>query len=184
VTPPLREGSWLLEPLSPDHEIEDFTCGEREVDDYLHQQALSDMKIAAAATRVLVEAGSNAVRGYFTLVNCQVVRNELPGRDRRGRRFRRHVPATLLAQLAISSDLQGSGAGTHLLMQAMNIAAMAAELSGSFVLVLDAATERAAAWYQRFGFRRLNDDENPTRLFITIPEIRDLGIESTPATDD
>jgi hypothetical protein len=183
VSPSPSEEEWRIEPLTPAHEVDRFDSGEESLDGYLRTRALPDMEIGASASRVLVRAGEFVVRGYFTLLNCQIVRAEMERRDR-SYGLRRVVPATLLAQIAISSELRGGqGVGELLLMQAFHTAVEAAAISGSYALVLDALNDKLLVWYQGFGLRRLKDEGNPHRLYITMRELRSLDI-ATPERPD
>lgn len=171
-----QEGEWCIERLTPAHRVESFDSGEDSLNEYLRTRALPDMEIGASATRVLVRVGETVAHGYFTLVNCQIVRNEMAGRDR-SHLLRRLVPATLLAQMAISSELRGGqGVGEVLLMQAFHAAVEGAAISGSYALVLDAVNDKLLNWYQGFGLRPLKDEGHPRRLYITMRELRRLDI--------
>lgn len=61
----------------------------------------------------------------------------------------------LLARLALAKHSQGQGLGGALLADAAERAALASQNVGAKFLVVDALHERAASFYQRYGFRRI-----------------------------
>ncbi|MBK7033599.1 MAG: GNAT family N-acetyltransferase [Ignavibacteria bacterium] len=72
------------------------------------------------------------------------------------------IPAVLIGQLAVDQRFQGQGKGSLLLIDALK---RSKELGlGWAVVVVDAFDEKAAQWYETFGFIRISS--KPTRLII------------------
>ena len=67
------------------------------------------------------------------------------------------VAATLIGRLAIAQQRQGEGLGTLLLADALRRAYTSAAVVGSSMIVVDAISEQAAAFYEATGFIRLPD---------------------------
>jgi ribosomal protein S18 acetylase RimI-like enzyme len=65
------------------------------------------------------------------------------------------VPAVRLARLAIHGSHQGQGLGERLLATAVRDVLAAAEHVGIVLMTVDALDDEAAAFYERFGFVRL-----------------------------
>ncbi len=90
---------------------------------------------------------------------------------------RRHVPryplvsATLVGRLAVSEARQGERLGAMLLADAVRRAYASADTVGSSMLVVDAISQRAAAFYEGNGFVRLPDS---LRLVLPMQTIRRL----------
>jgi predicted GNAT family N-acyltransferase len=67
------------------------------------------------------------------------------------------VAATLIGRLAIAQERQGEGLDTLLLADALRRAHASAAIVGSSMVVVDAISEQAAAFYEATGFIRLPD---------------------------
>ena len=82
------------------------------------------------------------------------------------------VPATLLGRLAIDRQLQGRGAGEHLLMDALHRSWQASRQVASVAVVVDAKDSQAVGFYTRYEF--ISFDDLPTRLFLPMSVIEQL----------
>ena len=64
-----------------------------------------------------------------------------------------HQPAPiLLARLALSSDLRGTGLGGILLHDALSRAVAASQQAGGRYIVVDAIDDNACRFYEHYGF--------------------------------
>jgi predicted GNAT family N-acyltransferase len=93
---------------------------------------------------------------------------------------RKHIPrypltsATLIGRLAVQIEYQGHGIGTVLLARALRMAYESASRVGSSMVVVDAIDERAARFYEAFGFIRLLDSMRlilPTQTIARLIEV-------------
>ena len=121
---------------------------------------------------ILVEADKpDVVLGYYTLCATALPRDEVPTAARK------HVPryplvsATLIGRLAVSGARQGERLGAMLLADAVRRAYASADTVGSSMLIVDAISERAAAFYEGNGFVRLPDS---LRLVLPMQAIQRL----------
>ena len=164
------------EPLDDDHAIADFSCGVAELDAWLERSARTAAAKHVGRTYVWVADDAPAeVLGYFTLAPHVVRRAEVPGRVRRGSPD--SIPAILLARLALTHTLHGSGQGGRLLVDALHRAVDAVALAGGRPVVVDAIDRDAIGFYQHYGFTRLADHQ---RLYRKVTDIaRDLGRDPT-----
>ena len=105
--------------------------------------------------------------GYFSLAAHLVVRAELP--KRLGRGSPSSIPAVLLARLALDVGLHGDGLGGELLWDALTRARAAADIAAARLVVVDAITSEAGAFYQHHGFTAIPD--NPNRLIQKMSDI-------------
>ena len=109
--------------------------------------------------------------GYYTLCATGVAQGDVPPAARK------HIPryplvsATLLGRLAVSEARQGERLGAMLLADAVRRAYASATTVGSSMLVVDAISERAAAFYEGNGFVRLPDS---LRLVLPMHAIQRL----------
>ena len=97
---------------------------------------------------------------YFTLAAHLVARESLTKRT--GRASPNVIPAILPARLALDRSQQGQGLGAELLWDAISRAVAANRQAAARLVVVDAIDERAASFYEHFGFEPIPD--NPTRL--------------------
>jgi|SRR5208337_1795514 len=147
-----------VEPLGSNHDRAGFTCGVESLDRYLRSQAGQDVRRVANGVFVLVASDDpNAVLGYYTLCATSLGPGDVP------LTARKHIPryplvaATLLGRLAVAQSRQGEGLGGLLLADALKRAYVSAAIVGSSMVVVDAISERAAAFYEAYGFIRLPD---------------------------
>jgi len=93
------------------------------------------------------------VMAYYSLTGHRIVRDELPKSIGRGSPS--EVPAVLLARLALDQSLQGQGLGGVLLADALERIVVATQTVAARIVVVDALHERAATFYENFGFTRI-----------------------------
>ena len=77
----------------------------------------------------------------------------------------------------MDNKLQGQGLGAFLLMDAMHRALMATQAVAMHALIVDAKNDAAAAFYTKYGFIPLQDDNR--RLFLPMATIQQL-LEAPP----
>jgi GNAT superfamily N-acetyltransferase len=142
-----------VRPFDRVHERQSFTCGVASLDNYLKSQAGQDARRRASGVFVLVDPALPAqVLGYYTLAALSLAQGDVPeGVRRRAPRYPQ-VSATLIGRLAVAQARQGQGLGPVLLLDAMRRAYASAATVGSSMIVVDAIDDRAAAFYQAFGF--------------------------------
>jgi GNAT superfamily N-acetyltransferase len=156
---------YRVELLSTHHDREAFTCGVEALDRYLKQQAGQDMRRRLAAVFILYDAEQDAVVGYYTLSATGIIAAALP--DDMTRRLPRYptLPVILLGRLAVDQRYRGQGFGEVILGDAIRRCQAQSEVA-AMAVVVDAKDGSARAFYERYGFRRLLDDEY--RLFLPL----------------
>lgn len=154
-----------IEPLAPHHDRDAFVCGVESLDRYFRTQASQDVRRKANGVFVLVRRGEpEVVLGYYTLCATTLRQGDVPVSARK------HIPryplvsATLIGRLAVATAHQRQGLGALLLADAVQRAYASAGIVGSSMLVVDAITEQAAAFYEANGFLRL-----PESLRLVLP---------------
>jgi GNAT superfamily N-acetyltransferase len=147
-----------IESLASRHDRTAFTCGVESLDRYFRTQAGQDVRRKANGVFVLVGMPDpNTVLGYYTLCATGLPQGDVPVAARK------HIPryplvsATLLGRLAVAAGHQEQGLGALLLADALEGAYASASSVGSSMLVVDALSEQAAAFYEANGFARLPD---------------------------
>jgi GNAT superfamily N-acetyltransferase len=161
-----------IEPLGSQHDRAGFTCAVESLDRYFQTQARQDVRRKANGVFVLVDARRpGEVLGYYTLCATALPQGDVP------LAARKHIPryplvsATLVGRLAVASAHQGRGLGPLLLADAVRRAYASAASVGSSMLVVDAISEQAAAFYEANGFLRLSDS---LRLVLPMQTIEKL----------
>jgi GNAT superfamily N-acetyltransferase len=160
-------GSLRIEKLHRTHAVESFSCGQPELDRFLVRHALRAQQANSSQTYVALN-GSELV-GFYTIVAGEVHHANAPERLVKG--MPHHpIPLLVLARLAVHTNAQGRGIGRGLLVDALGRTLQVADIIGVRALAVHAKDERAAAFYQHFGFTPSPTD--PRHLFMLIKDIR------------
>ena len=147
----------LLEPAS--HDRAAFHCGEPSLDEFLARYASQNHRSGLATTHVLVDDEQpTKILGYASVAMAEVRLESLqPGDQKRLPRY--PLPALRLARLAVDSTARGQGHGEALLGFVIDRArTLRATDVGVCLVVVDALHERAAAFYENYGFRQTAHD--------------------------
>jgi GNAT superfamily N-acetyltransferase len=159
--------SLLIEKLHRSHAVDQFTCGQPELDRFLIRHALQAQQ--ANSSQTYVAASDNEVVGFYTIVAGEVQHAQAPERVVKG--MPRHpIPLLVLARLAVSSMAQGRGLGSGLLLDALGRTLQVADMIGVRALAVHAKDEQAIAFYRHFGFTPSPTDSR--HLFMIIKDIR------------
>lgn len=161
-----RVTRFFSERLAPHHKLGSTHCGSETLDRWLTDHAALAQSMRRAQTFVW-HAGDSRVIAYFSLAAHLVERAELP--RRLGRGSPTSVPAVILARLALDAGLHGQGLGSELLWDALSRARVASDVTAARLLVVDAISLQAAAFYQHHGFTPIPD--NPSRLVEKVSDI-------------
>ncbi|MBV8530133.1 MAG: GNAT family N-acetyltransferase [Candidatus Eremiobacteraeota bacterium] len=161
---------FTIQPLTRRHERGRFSCGQVDLDRYLHE--LARKQDENDTTRVHVYASDTGeIAGYYTLSPLVFEVTGLPPALQRGRSHHVLVPATLLGRLAVDGRYRGRRLGSFLLSHAMRSAVQGSAIVASAVLVIDAKPE-ALDWYLRHGLEFERMPDMPLRLLLPMESIR------------
>jgi GNAT superfamily N-acetyltransferase len=160
---------WRIERLGRGHVREGFDCGKPSLNDFLQALVGQYEKRNLGRTYVALQEGDQRVLGYYTLASGAIAVESLPAKQ--AKKLPRHaVPIVLLARLAVDQSVHGRGLGGFLLRDALTRSLDLSEQLGIHVVVVDALDAEAKAFYQRFGFLPLTDNE--MRLFLPVSTIQ------------
>jgi GNAT superfamily N-acetyltransferase len=163
-------GDWQIKRLDRSYERDMFICGRRPLDDFLRRLVNQYEKRHLGRTYVAVRPGEKKVCGYYTLASGAIAFENLP--EPTVRKLPKHpVPVVLLARLAVDQGAQGQGLGEALLINALERCLSLAEQIGVHAVEVDAIDGQARAFYEKYGFVPLPDNE--LHLFLPIATIRD-----------
>ncbi len=129
--------------------ITGFHCGVEVVDRWADTRS---GKARSQGTAVVYATFCDGmVAGFYTLSAYSVKRADVAGGWLR-RNVPESVPAILLGMLAVDARFQHLGLGAQLLRDAVLRSASAAAIVGARALIVDAATDAARSFYERYGF--------------------------------
>jgi GNAT superfamily N-acetyltransferase len=150
------------------HDTSAFDSGNETLDRWLARYAGQSQRRDAARTFVLTDAG--AVIGYYALLAGELEHGQATAQTRRGMSRHYPIPVAILARLAVDHRHQNHGLGATLLRDALRRVAVASERLAVRAVVTHAIDDRAARFYERFGFRSLS--ATPRTLMVTLAELR------------
>ena len=152
-----------VEVLTKRHDIASFTCGDGDLNDWLHRKAMPMGGQGLNRTHLWIEDETSEILGYFALAPTVVTLDEQMGET---------SPALLLAKFALCEQLRGKSPkmGPRLLVEALTIAVAAADLVGGQFLAVDAMHKATHDFYERAGFVPVEGD--PERLIQKFKAIR------------
>ena len=138
------------EPLSPDHHVHGFACGESVLDDWLKRRALSNQTSGASRTFV-VTTDAREVMGYYALAAgavahhdaTRVIRQNMPD----------PIPVMVLARLAVDTRAQGMKLGAGLLQDAVRRCIQVSHNTGVRAILVHALNDGACQFYAHYGFK-------------------------------
>ncbi len=110
------------------------------------------------------------VVGYYAIGAADVEPEEASVRVLKGQAQQRHVPAVLLARLAVYLQHQGMGIGRSLMMDVLLRSSQAADTIGARVLLVHAKNEAARVWYMQYDFESSRTD--PLHLMMLMKDVR------------
>src|SRR3970040_1575452 len=112
-------------PLTSEHDLSGFDCGEPALNDWLRHRAL---KNESRFSRTYVVCEGNRVIAYVCISAGSVERAAAPGKVRRNAPDT--IPVSVIGRLAVSRDHAGKGLGADLLADALRRIAVASQSIG------------------------------------------------------
>ena len=138
------------QPLTADHQLNTFNCGETSLDEWLKRRALLNQSNGASRTFVVVDE-SQLVMGYYALAAGAVHHQDATRSIRQN--MPDPIPVMVLARLAVDIRTQGMQLGAGLLRDAVDRSLAVANNTRVRALLVHALHERAKQFYLYFGFQ-------------------------------
>jgi GNAT superfamily N-acetyltransferase len=153
-------------------QIKSFECTDRDLNDFLFNDALDYLKQLMGVTYIWIDESKDTIAAYYTLSNDKIIRDEdersiwnrisrpLPNMKRR-----KSYPAVKIGRLAVNSLYERQGIGQYIIAFLKALFSSGRRTSGCRFITVD-AYRAAFPFYEKCGFSFLSDkDENePTRL--------------------
>ena len=136
-------------PLMPDHDLSSFSSGVPALDDWLRRRALANQYSGATRTFVAEDAKRQVI-GFYSLAAGAIAHELGSGAVRRN--MPNPIPVIVLGRLAVAMNYQGRGVGPALLQDGVERCRRVGEHAGVRAMLVHALDERAAAFYERYGF--------------------------------
>jgi GNAT superfamily N-acetyltransferase len=139
--------------LDPEqHRLDTLGSGEPSLDSWLREHAASAEARRVSRTFVWVNDAGTVV-AYYTLTGHVLDRDKVPKNIGHG--LPSEIPVVLLGRLALDVSLHRQHLGGALLADALGRAVESSRIVAARFLVVDALHEKAAGFYEHFGFVRI-----------------------------
>lgn len=130
------------------------------------------MRKKLAACFVLIPDESDIIKGYYTLANESIDKDEVPDKYKKKIPGNYNVSVTLLGRLARDITMKGKGMGEYLLIDALRRSYRISKNEvGSMAVVVDPINQKAIWFYSKYGFILLPDSG---RMFLPMNAISRL----------
>ena len=152
-------------PLTADHDLSEFDCGEPSLNDWLRHRAL---KNESRFSRTYVVCEGRRVVAYFCIAAGAVERGAAPGKVRRNAPDT--IPVSVIGRLAVDRAHAGKGLGADILSDALRRIAVASQSIGIGAVLVHAKDDAA----RRFNLRCAEFIEYPEdsrTLFLPIETV-------------
>lgn len=166
---------YLVAPLTQEMSDVDFSCGDADLDDFFHSEALLYAKERLGKTYCIIKDGEfSEIVGFFTVANDSIktaymeesnpknrIQRNIPNEKRM-----RSYPAVLIGRLGVDKDFQGKEfqIGSQIIEYLKTWFYDDDNKTGCRFLVVDAYnTPKVKAFYERNGFKYLYKDEDMER---------------------
>jgi GNAT superfamily N-acetyltransferase len=173
----MTQGHRAPEPLTPDPEIDTFTCRSSEQTAWLRRHARQSG--AMGTTRVFVVTGSDDRRvvAYYAWCMASLAAEHAPARMRKGA-GRYPQPIALLARLGVDVAHERRGLGAALLADAITRLLGLGDDIGCRGLLIHAETEAARAFYLHLIPELIASPTDELHLVLLMKDARRTLLES------
>jgi hypothetical protein len=158
--------SSVIVPLTAEHCVEDFDCGDPARNAWLRTRAFGNQSSDDTRTYVAIEDG--LVVGYYAIAVGSIVHAGMPGSVRRNAPD--PISCVLLAQLAVALPSQKRHKSRNLVLHSMGQAVKVAEIAGCRLFAVHPATPELERYYGNFGFVRT--ETTPMVMVMTLKKVR------------
>lgn len=129
-------------PLAAEHDLANFDCGEKILDDWLRQRA---PKNESRFSRNYVVCSGKSVVAFYCLSAGAIKRENAPSKLKRNAPD--SIPVSIIGRLAVSRNFAGRGLGADILSDALRRIAVASQSIGIGAVLVQAKDDRARKFY-------------------------------------
>ena len=148
---------YTLIQLSKTSVVDEFDCGDNDLNDFLKSDALINQDAWFSATQLLCK--NNRIVGFFTITADTIHKERLAESDQvKGYPYAKY-PGIKLARLAVDTKYQHQGIGTELMMYFFKTARDIVQKEGGRFITVD-AKNTAAGFYESFGFIKVTSQKS------------------------
>lgn len=137
-------------PLTAEHQINSFSCGEPVLDEWLKRRALANQTSGASRTFVIAN-NECQIMAYYALAAGAIAHQDVSRSIRQN--MPDPVPVMVLARLAVDVRAQGMKLGAALLQDALQRCVLVSQNTGVRALLVHALSDRARQFYEYYGFK-------------------------------
>ena len=156
-----------IEILKSSHNKKSFNCAQEDLNLFIKKYASQHQRSGTSKTYVALDHEDNVIGFYClssTSINFELVNEEFT------KRLPRYpLPSIVIGRFAVDISMQGQGIGKYLLAHALRQIANVSQMIGVNFVVIHAKDQKAANFYQRFGFIALSS--NPLTLIYPVKQI-------------
>lgn len=153
------------EPLQAIHRVEEFSCGDAQLDDWLKSQALASQQGRRRCTYVVVDE-EECVRGYYTLLAGGISVQAATGSGLRNTPD--PVPVMVMPRIAVDQSARDAGLPVSMLKDVIERVDTLALYGGVRALLVYALEDRSKTFFERYGFRPTVVDPNVLALRLPV----------------
>ena len=150
------------EKINPSHQVDQFDCGNIQLNNWLKHRAFKNE--IQGASRTYVVTVENVVVAYYCLANGAIAKTLSTGKVKRN--MPDPIPVMIIGRLAVDQNWQGKRIGKALLRDAILRTLQASEIAGIRAILVEAISEEAKLFYEKCGFTV--SPIAPMTLMITI----------------
>ena len=150
------------EKLNPSLQVDQFDCGNIQLNNWLKHRAFKNE--IQGASRTYVVTVENVVVAYYCLANGAIAQTLSTGKVKRN--MPDPIPVMIIGRLAVDQNWQGKRIGKALLRDAILRTLQASEIAGIRAILVEAISEEAKLFYEKCGFTV--SPIAPMTLMITI----------------
>lgn len=161
----------------PPENYKKFTCGTKELDEYLARFARTNHK--KGIRKSFIEMRQNVAVGYYTVSMGAIEFTHLPESSRQGIP-KYPIPVARIGRLAVDINMQGKGFGAYILWDAFHRILEASRLVAAYAIVVDAKNDSAKRFYEYHGFTSLAS--HSYSLFLPLKTIQEVVSSFTLAS--
>lgn len=137
--------------LTKSHNKSSFDCNDINLNYYLKNFALQNIKNNISKTYVSIEQENDIVAGYYTLTYGSISHEEAT--DKVKKRMPKYpIPIMILCRLGVSKEFQQIGLGKSLLKDSILKTLEASKIAGLKALLAHAKDSNAKRFYRKYGF--------------------------------